>query len=64
MNGTAHGPVPTVAAEGLRRQGHPVFAAEGRDGHNVTSWRDTFHPHLTELLAELWATGHDTGGQR
>jgi enterochelin esterase family protein len=27
---------------------------EVRDGHTWTCWRDTLHPHLTELLARVW----------
>ena len=27
---------------------------EVRDLHNYTAWRDALHPHLTELLQELW----------
>ena len=25
------------------------------DLHNYTGWRDAFHPHLTRLLARVWA---------
>lgn len=27
---------------------------EVRDGHTWTCWRDTLHPHLTELLTTVW----------
>ncbi len=27
---------------------------EVRDGHTWTCWRDTLHPHLTDLLARVW----------
>jgi hypothetical protein len=26
-----------------------------RDAHNWTAWRDTFDPHLVELLQRKWA---------
>lgn len=42
-------------ADALRRQGHRVGWGEFADGHNFTAWRDSLHPHLTELLAGLWA---------
>jgi enterochelin esterase family protein len=41
-------------AEALERQGYPVRFVENRDMHNYTGWRDTFDPHLTDLLAGLW----------
>ena len=28
---------------------------EVRDGHTWTCWRDTLHPHLTDLLGRVWA---------
>jgi enterochelin esterase-like enzyme len=31
---------------------------EVRDGHTWTCWRDTLHPHLTDLLTAVWSTGH------
>ena len=51
-------------AQVLRWQGHPVRVAAGRDGHNFTSWRDTFHPYLTQFLADLWGADRDNGGPR
>ena len=41
-------------AAALERQGYPVRFVENRDMHNYTGWRDTFDPHLTDLLALLW----------
>jgi enterochelin esterase-like enzyme len=41
-------------AAALERQGHPVRLVENRDMHNYTGWRDTFDPHLTDLLGGLW----------
>mgnify|MGYP006179840647 CR=1 FL=1 len=38
----------------LERQGYDVRLVENRDGHNWVGWRDTFDPHLTELLREMW----------
>jgi enterochelin esterase-like enzyme len=28
---------------------------EVRDGHTWTCWRDSLHPHLTDLLTTVWA---------
>jgi enterochelin esterase-like enzyme len=39
---------------GLRAHG-PAPLAEVPDGHNFTAWRDSFHPHLTELLQFVWS---------
>lgn len=38
----------------LRRQGHDARLVVNRDGHNFVGWRDTFDPHLVELLARAW----------
>jgi enterochelin esterase-like enzyme len=38
-------------AESLRRLGYDVHLHEFRDGHNWVAWRDSFQPHLEELLA-------------
>jgi enterochelin esterase family protein len=43
-----------LMAEALERQGYPVRLVENRDMHNYSGWRDTFDPHLTDLLAALW----------
>jgi enterochelin esterase family protein len=40
----------TLAADGYRATLHEV-----PDLHNYTGWRDAFDPHLTSLLASLWA---------
>lgn len=60
-------PVPTVVTCGepeenfanneattaaLRRLGYPVRFVPVPDLHNVTAWRDAWHPHLTTLLQE------------
>ncbi|MFN2388178.1 MAG: alpha/beta hydrolase [Actinomycetota bacterium] len=41
--------------DALVRQGYDVRLHENRDAHNWTGWRDTFDPHLVDLLARLWA---------
>lgn len=38
----------------LRRQGYDVAFRRFRDAHNWVGWRDTFDPHLVELLGEVW----------
>jgi enterochelin esterase family protein len=43
-----------LMAEALERQGYPLVHVENHDMHNYTGWRDTFEPHLTELLARAW----------
>jgi enterochelin esterase-like enzyme len=43
-----------AAFAALGRQGYPVDLEEVRDGHNWTSWRDGFDPHLPTLLARVW----------
>jgi len=63
-------PVPTVMTCGaeeenvdnnrlmsaaLAAQGYGAPLHEVTDLHNYTSWRDAFDPHLTGLLAQLWA---------
>jgi len=40
--------------EALVRQGYDVSFVEHRDAHNYTSWRDTFDPHLVDLLVKAW----------
>ena len=35
-------------------QEFPVALHEVPDMHNYTGWRDALHPHLTQLLAEVW----------
>lgn len=49
-------------AGALRRQGYPVELVVNRDAHNYVGWRDTFDPHLTNLLAGLWAESDARGG--
>ena len=43
-----------ATAEALRRQGYDVTLVENRDAHNWVAWRDTFDPHLVELLHKVW----------
>jgi enterochelin esterase family protein len=38
----------------LRGQGYDVDLVENRDAHNWTGWRDTFDPHLADLLRGVW----------
>ena len=40
--------------DALARQGYEVDLHQNRDGHNWTGWRDTFDPHLIDLLARVW----------
>jgi enterochelin esterase family protein len=42
-------------ARALRRLGYPGGLTEFRDGHTWVGWRDTLDPHLTRLLADVWA---------
>ena len=41
--------------DALVRQGYDVSFVTNRDAHNYTGWRDTFDPHLADLLAKAWA---------
>ena len=43
-----------AVAAALRRQGHDVTLHVNRDAHNYVGWRDTFDPHLVDLLARAW----------
>jgi enterochelin esterase family protein len=40
--------------DALALQGYPVMLAEQRDAHNWVAWRDSFDPHLTDLLVRSW----------
>jgi enterochelin esterase family protein len=40
--------------DALERQGYDVMLHENRDGHNWVGWRDTFDPHLVNLLTKVW----------
>ena len=40
-------------AESLAARGYDVRLHEFRDGHNWVAWRDSFQPHLQELLARM-----------
>jgi enterochelin esterase-like enzyme len=44
-----------ATAAALERQGYDVKLVENRDGHNWIGWRDTFDPHLTQLLGKVWS---------
>lgn len=39
----------------LARQAYDVRLVENRDGHNWVGWRDTFDPHLVDLLQRMWS---------
>jgi enterochelin esterase-like enzyme len=41
-------------AAALAAQGYPALLHEHPDAHNWVSWRDTFDPHLAELLQRVW----------
>jgi enterochelin esterase-like enzyme len=43
-----------LMAAALAAQGYPTTMHEVPDLHNFTSWRDSFDPWLTGLLARLW----------
>ncbi|MBA2357278.1 MAG: esterase family protein [Actinobacteria bacterium] len=43
-----------AAERALRSQGYDVRLHEFRDAHNWIAWRDTFEPHLLELLQRVW----------
>ena len=73
LNASTFGqPVPTVVtcgaveenlannravAAALQRQGYPTTVVVNRDAHNYSGWRDTFDPHLADLLRSLWGPG-------
>lgn len=40
--------------DALHAQGYDVYLFENRDAHNWVGWRDTFDPHLTDLLTKVW----------
>lgn len=41
-------------ADALERQGYDVRFVANPDAHNWVGWRDTFDPHLVDLLRDLW----------
>jgi S-formylglutathione hydrolase FrmB len=41
--------------DALAAQSYDVTLATSRDGHNWVSWRDTFDPHLVDLLQRVWS---------
>lgn len=40
--------------DALAAQSYDVSLVVNRDGHNWVGWRDTFDPHLIELLQRVW----------
>lgn len=44
----------TATRDALVRQGYDVSFVVNRDAHNYTGWRDTFDPHLADLLTKAW----------
>jgi len=38
----------------LELQGYEVKLVANRDGHNWVAWRDTFDPHLVDLVNRMW----------
>jgi enterochelin esterase-like enzyme len=43
-----------AVAAALAEQGYDVRLHVNRDAHNWVAWRDTFDPHLLELLQSKW----------
>ena len=39
----------------LEAQAYNVSLHENRDAHNWVAWRDTFDPHLSDLLVRVWS---------
>ena len=46
-------PANRALEESLRRRGYDVRLHEFRDGHNWVAWRDSFQPHLLQLLERV-----------
>lgn len=46
-------PANRALEESLRKRGYDVRLHEFRDGHNWVAWRDSFHPHLLQLLQRV-----------
>jgi enterochelin esterase-like enzyme len=46
-----------VMSAALQAQGYAATLAEVPDLHNYIGWRDALDPHLTRLLAGVWAAG-------
>ncbi len=44
----------TATRDALVCQGYDLSFVENRDAHNYTAWRDTFDPHLVDLLVKAW----------
>jgi enterochelin esterase-like enzyme len=38
----------------LQAQGYEVKLVANRDGHNWIGWRDTFDPHLVDIVNRMW----------
>ena len=43
-----------AVAAALHRQGYDTEFVVNRDAHNYVAWRDTFDPHLVDLLNRAW----------
>jgi enterochelin esterase-like enzyme len=43
-----------ATAAALNRQGYDAVLHEVRDAHNWVAWRDSFDPHLVDLLDRAW----------
>jgi enterochelin esterase family protein len=43
-----------AVASALVEHGYEAELYENRDAHNWTAWRDTFDPHLADLLRRVW----------
>jgi enterochelin esterase-like enzyme len=46
-------PANTALEESLHARGYDVRLHEFRDGHNWVAWRDSFQPHLMQLLERV-----------
>jgi enterochelin esterase family protein len=46
-------PANRALAESLRARGYDARLHQFRDGHNWVAWRDSFEPHLQDLLRRL-----------
>lgn len=44
-----------AVASALARQGYDVALHVNRDAHNWVAWRDTWDPHLVDLLQQCWS---------
>ncbi|MDQ3878681.1 MAG: alpha/beta hydrolase-fold protein [Actinomycetota bacterium] len=44
-----------AVARAMKEQGYDVDLHVNRDAHNWVAWRDTFDPHLSGLMNEMWS---------